>query len=72
VDSTLIGRILLVIGVLVLAVGGYLALGGKLPFGSLPGDVSIKTSSVSFAFPIVSCIVLSIVLTIIINIFLRR
>jgi hypothetical protein len=72
VDSTLIGRILLVLGVLALAVGGYLALGGKLPFGSLPGDVSFKTSGVSFAFPIVSCIVLSIVLTIIINIFLRR
>lgn len=71
-DSTLVGRILLVVGLLVVALGGYLAVGGKLPFGSLPGDVSIKTSNVSFAFPIVSCIVLSIVLTIVINIFLRR
>jgi Protein of unknown function (DUF2905) len=71
-DSTTAGRILLILGLLAAAVGGYLAIGGKLPFGSLPGDVSLKSGNVSFAFPIVSCIVISIVLTIVLNIFLRR
>ena len=71
-DNSTIGRILIIVGLLVAAIGGYFVLGGKNPFGSLPGDVSFKTSNVSFAFPIVSCIVISVVVTILLNIFLRR
>lgn len=71
-DVGALGRLLLVVGIAVAAVGGFLALGGRLPFGRLPGDVSIQGQGSSFFFPIVSCILLSVVLTVILNIVIRR
>lgn len=41
-------------------------------FGKLPGDVRMDGKSGGLFFPIVSCIVLSVVLTIVLNLFLRR
>ena len=41
-------------------------------FGRLPGDIRFQGKSGSFFFPIVSCIVISILLTVIINVFFRR
>ena len=52
----------------VLAVAGcFLAFSGKLPFrlGRLPGDISYKGEHSSFYFPIVTCILLSLALTLI-------
>ena len=56
--------------------GGFLIIIGllypyikKLNLGNLPGDIFIKNSDWSFYFPIASCIIVSVVLTIIINIF---
>ncbi|MDQ2961145.1 MAG: DUF2905 domain-containing protein [Candidatus Dormibacteraeota bacterium] len=72
VDLGNLGRVLLVIGLVIAAVGGFLALGGRLPFGQLPGDVSIQGQNSSFFFPIVSCILASIVLTVVLNIVIRR
>jgi hypothetical protein len=56
---------LLVVGVLVAIVGGLLLASGKLPFrlGRLPGDIAYQGKSTSFYFPVVSCILLSVVLT---------
>ena len=71
-DVSALGRVLLVVGIAVAAVGGFLALGGRLPFGRLPGDISVQGQSTSVFFPIVSCIVLSVVLTIVLNIVIRR
>jgi Protein of unknown function (DUF2905) len=71
-DSSGLGRVLIVVGVAVAVVGGFLALGGRLPLGRLPGDISVQGQSVGFFFPVVSCIVLSIVLTIVLNIVIRR
>ncbi len=71
-DLSTVGRLLLVVGIIVAAAGGFLALGGRLPFGRLPGDISIQGQSSGFFFPIVSCLVLSIVLTVVLNIVLRR
>lgn len=71
-DGSGLGRLLIAVGVIIVGVGIFLALGGKLPFGRLPGDVSTTRGNVSFSFPIVSCIVLSIVLTIVINIIMRK
>ena len=67
-----LGRILLVIGVLLLVVGGLAVLGVRLPFGRLPGDIAIEGERGGFYFPVVTMIVVSIVLTVILNIFLRR
>lgn len=71
-DSTLVGRLLLAVGVLIALAGAWMATGHKMPFGSLPGDISGGGGNFSFSFPIVSCILLSVVLTIILNIVIRR
>lgn len=71
-DAAVLGRILIVAGVLVALVGLFVVLGGRLPFGRLPGDISIQSTSGGVFFPIVSCIVISIVLTVILNIVIRR
>jgi len=71
-DLTTVGRLLLVVGIAVAVAGGFLALGGRLPFGRLPGDISIQGQNSGFFFPIVSCIVISVVLTVVLNIVIRH
>jgi hypothetical protein len=71
-DGGTIGRILLVLGLMIAAAGLVLALGGKLPFGRLPGDLSGSRGGFSWYFPLVSSLVLSVVLTIVLNIVIRR
>jgi ABC-type tungstate transport system substrate-binding protein len=62
-----IGKLLLIGGLLLAAVGVLLIVGGRLPFrlGRLPGDISYHGRSGSFYFPIVTCILLSVALTLI-------
>ena len=72
IDSGSVGRILLVIGVLIAVAGLVLVLGGKLPFGRLPGDFSGSRGGFSWSVPLVTSLVLSVVLTIVLNIVLRR
>ena len=57
-----LGRMLLMLGGLLIVVGAFFYFGGKLPFrmGRLPGDVVHKGDHTTFYFPIVSCIVLSV------------
>jgi hypothetical protein len=72
-DLTTLGKWLIVIGIVVAALGIGLWLAGRLgvPLGRLPGDVRLRGHGWSFSFPIVTCIVVSIVLTILVNVFLR-
>jgi len=68
-----IGKILLIVGALIALVGGLLLVFGKLPFvGQLPGDISGSRGNFSFAIPLGTCILISLVLTVALNIFLRR
>jgi hypothetical protein len=62
-----LGKLLVVGGLILAAVGGLLLLGGRLPlrFGRLPGDISIEGRRGSFYFPVVTCILLSIVMTLV-------
>ena len=57
-----LGRLLLILGGLLLLVGAFFYLGGKLPFrlGRLPGDIVHKGEPTTFYFPVVTCIVLSV------------
>lgn len=66
-----LGKGLLILGLVIAAVGVFLLAGAKLPFrlGRLPGDISYHGRHTSFYFPIVTCIVISIVLTVIFWIF---
>ena len=60
-----LGRILLLAGAALIVVGALLYFGGKLPFrlGRLPGDIAYRGEHTTFYFPIVTCIVLSLGLT---------
>jgi membrane protein implicated in regulation of membrane protease activity len=68
-----IGKLLIIIGGFIVVVGLVLVLGLRIPFlGRLPGDISVDRGNVHFYFPIVTCLVLSLVLTLLLNLFFRR
>jgi hypothetical protein len=67
-----VGRILLVIGLVLVVVGGLAMLGVRLPFGRLPGDIAIEGERGGFYFPIVSMLIVSGILTVLLNLFLGR
>jgi DUF2905 family protein len=56
------GRTLLLFGMFIILVGAFSYFGGKLPFrlGRLPGDIVHKGEHATFYFPIVTCLVLSV------------
>ena len=58
-----IGRLLIIVGALLVAGGVLIKLG--VPLGRLPGDLVIRGERSSFYFPIVTCNVVSVVLTLI-------
>lgn len=60
-----LGRSLLFFGGLLVLVGAFFYFGGKLPFrlGKLPGDIVHRGEHTTFYFPIVTCLVVSVVLT---------
>lgn len=66
------GKMFLLIGVIMLLLGGIMLAGGKLfGLGRLPGDIFIQRGNFSFYFPVVTCIIVSILLTIMFSIFRR-
>jgi hypothetical protein len=67
-----IGRIILVIGIVLVIVGGLALLGVKLPFGRLPGDIAIEGARGGIYIPIATMLIISIVLTVLFNLFTRR
>jgi hypothetical protein len=67
-----LGRVLLIIGVVLVVAGGLAVLGVRLPFGRLPGDIAIEGERGGIYIPIATMIVISAVLTILLNLFLRR
>ena len=62
---------LIVLGACLIILGLLWPLLSKLPLGRLPGDISVRGEHGSFFFPITSMILLSIVLTLLFNIFRR-
>lgn len=69
-----LGKLLLILGLVIAAIGAILTWAPWLLswFGKLPGDVRIEKEGSGFYFPIVSMIILSIVLTILLNLFFRK
>jgi hypothetical protein len=63
------GRTLLYLGLGIAAVGLLWMLASKLGIGRLPGDLVIQKKSFTFYFPIVSSLVVSLVLTLLLNLF---
>jgi Protein of unknown function (DUF2905) len=67
-----LGRILVVIGVVVVIVGVLAMLGIRLPFGRLPGDISVQGERGGIFIPLGTMLLVSVVLTVLANLFLRR
>ena len=67
-----IGRLLLFTGLGLAALGVLLLIGGRLGLGRLPGDVVIERKNFTLHAPIVTSIILSLLLTLALNFFLRR
>jgi hypothetical protein len=68
-----LARFLVIGGIILILMGGGIYLAAKIgiPFGSLPGDIRIEGKNGSFYFPVVSSIVISILLTLILNLAIR-
>ncbi len=65
-----IGKMLIIFGIILIIIGIFLNFAGKIPFiGKLPGDIYIKKDNFSFYFPVTTCIIISIILSIIFGIF---
>jgi hypothetical protein len=59
-----LGRFLILVGLVLVVVGGILSLSGRIPWiGRLPGDIYIQRENFTFYFPLGTCILLSVVLT---------
>lgn len=69
-DSSTIGKWIVFVGLGLAVVGVIIWLGGKwgLPFGNLPGDIRVDRPGFSFRFPLATSIVLSVVITLLLNI----
>jgi len=68
-----IAKLFITFGVLFLIIGGILTLFSKFPlFGHLPGDIIIRRNSFTFYFPLASSIIISLILTLILNLIFRK
>jgi hypothetical protein len=62
-----IGKILIFTGIVLVIAGCFFLWSGKIPFpGKLPGDIVIKRDNTHFYFPLTTCILISIVLSLIV------
>ena len=68
-----LGKLLIISGVFLITVGLLFFLLGKVGFlGKLPGDIYIEKKNLSFYFPLATCVVLSLFLTLFFWLFSRR
>jgi hypothetical protein len=68
-----LGRTLLLVGVLLALVGAILLLAGAVPWlGRLPGDISIERDGFRFYAPIATSLLVSLVLTLVLNLVARH
>jgi hypothetical protein len=68
-----LARMLIILGLILVVVGGliFLLVRVGLPLGRLPGDIRIQTRNLTCFFPLATMIILSVVLTIILNVIAR-
>jgi hypothetical protein len=68
-----LGKTLLLIGVLLAVLGAIMLLVGQVPWlGRLPGDISVERGNFRLYAPIATCLLLSLVLTVVLNLLARR
>ena len=67
-----LGRLLMIVGAVVFALGAVLALAGRLPWlGRLPGDLLIERGPVTFYFPLATSLIVSVALPLLFWLFRR-
>lgn len=67
-----LGKVLIITGLLLAGIGLFLTLGGKLNFmGRVPGDIRIERDNFTFFFPLGTCLVISLLLSLIFWLFRR-
>jgi predicted membrane channel-forming protein YqfA (hemolysin III family) len=71
-DLSGLGRILLVVALVIAVIGVVMILAGRGLIPRLPGDIAIERKNFRFYFPLGTSIVVSVVLTLLLNLFLRR
>lgn len=71
-DVSNLGKVLVLAGLAVVAVGVVCVVGGALGLGRLPGDFALRRGNVRMFFPLATCLVLSVVLTLVLGLFSRR
>ena len=65
----MIQKLLIIIGLLLILIGLFYPFFRDIGFGRLPGDIVIKKENSSFYFPIVTCIIVSVVISLILILF---
>ena len=70
---TQMGRTLMILAAVLFVVGGLVYLAGRLdlPLGKLPGDIRIQRENFTCMFPLVSSILISLLLTVVLNLVIR-
>lgn len=67
------GKILIIIGLITAGIGLLFFAGDKIPWvGRLPGDLFIKGKKATFYFPITTCIIISIIMTLVLFLFRHK
>jgi len=72
VDLSGVGRVLLIVAVVIAVVGLILVLTGRGVIPRLPGDIVVERKNFRFYFPLATSLVVSVILTVLLNLFLRR
>ncbi len=68
-----LAKLIILFGIIIVVIGGILAFFNKIPFiGKLPGDIHIEKKNFSFYFPITTCILLSVILSLILYLVSKR
>jgi hypothetical protein len=67
-----LGRLLILFGAVLVGLGVLLTLAGKIPWlGRLPGDFFYKSDHVTFYFPLATCLLVSVILSLLFYLFRR-
>lgn len=65
-------KTVILLGILLVVLGIILSLGAKIPYvGKLPGDIYLQRGRFTFYFPLVTCLLFSLILTLVLYIFRR-
>jgi hypothetical protein len=67
-----LGKTLIFVGIALVVLGLVFYLGGKIPWlGRLPGDITIERERFTFYFPLATCLIISVIITLVLYFFRR-